>query len=93
MISHQLLWRKCCGSNYWLRLPIVDLPGLIGGSEDDESVELVRSLVNHYFQESHTIIRAVLQQVATPKPNQQFDKLDLLTRRESILLESSPRLI
>lgn len=42
-----------------LHLTIVDLPGLIGGSEDDEAVELVGELVDNYLKESRTIILAV----------------------------------
>lgn len=43
-----------------LYLSIVDLPGLIGGSEDDEAVELVGRVVDSYLKEPRTIILAVL---------------------------------
>lgn len=43
-----------------LYLSIVDLPGLIGGSEDDEAVELVNRVVDSYLKEPRTIILAVL---------------------------------
>ncbi|KAJ5085228.1 hypothetical protein N7532_009999 [Penicillium argentinense] len=42
-----------------LHLTIVDLPGLIEGSEDEEAVELVSKLVDNYLKESRTIILAV----------------------------------
>ncbi|KAJ5666900.1 dynamin [Penicillium macrosclerotiorum] len=43
-----------------LHLTIVDLPGLIEGSEDEHAVQLVGNLVNKYLKELRTIILAVL---------------------------------
>lgn len=42
-----------------LDLAIVDLPGLIEGSEDSEAVQLVGNLVDSYLKEPRTIILAV----------------------------------
>lgn len=43
-----------------LHLTIVDLPGLISVSENEEDVRLVESLVDSYLQNSRTIILAVV---------------------------------
>ncbi|KAL4965069.1 putative dynamin GTPase [Aspergillus stella-maris] len=46
--------------NTGLHLTIVDLPGLISVSENEEDVKLVRDLVDSYFETSRTIILAVV---------------------------------
>jgi hypothetical protein len=49
--------------NTGLHLTVVDLPGLIAVTSDeqtDEDVELVASLVDNYLESSRTIILAVI---------------------------------
>ncbi|PCG88591.1 Dynamin [Penicillium occitanis (nom. inval.)] len=46
--------------NTGLHLTIVDLPGLISVSENEEDVQLVRNLVDSYLETSRTIILAVV---------------------------------
>jgi GTPase SAR1 family protein len=46
--------------NTGLHLTIVDLPGLISVSENEEDVQLVRELVDSYLENSRTIILAVV---------------------------------
>ncbi|KAL3466423.1 P-loop containing nucleoside triphosphate hydrolase protein [Aspergillus heterothallicus] len=46
--------------NTGLHLTIVDLPGLISVSENEEDVKLVRDLVDSYLENSRTIILAVV---------------------------------
>lgn len=44
-----------------LYLTIVDLPGLISVSEEEDDIKLVRELVDSYLESSRTIILAVVQ--------------------------------
>jgi len=46
--------------NTGLHLTLVDLPGLISVSEDEEDVQIVESLVDSYLESSRTIILAVI---------------------------------
>ncbi|KAJ5640301.1 Dynamin [Penicillium longicatenatum] len=46
--------------NTGLHLTLVDLPGLISVSENEEDVEIVQGLVDSYLQSSRTIILAVI---------------------------------
>ncbi|KAJ5110792.1 Dynamin [Penicillium argentinense] len=68
--------------NTGLHLTLVDLPGLISVSEDEEDVEIVQRLVDSYLESSRTIILAVIPASSSmQRPNALFNERVILTRR------------
>lgn len=63
MFAADVLRLKVVGAT-GLNLTVVDIPGLISGSENDQDMQIVDEMVDSYLKSSRTLILAVVQATA-----------------------------